>query len=162
MSIAAAGSKRSSLIIIGVDLVLTMVFVGTAIYAAVVNTTSARWVGVIGAMVTFAVGVVAAIWSYSIAYQISQTREVLARHLYLLIGHGIPHSVKRVLNSALAAQILVAVATMVARPTGPDGSPGTSLAVGCIVPVFGLGMNAWWVISHVEFAPRRRRSSPSP
>ena len=41
-----------------------------------------------------------------------------------------------------------------ARSESEDGSPGTSLAVGILVPMFGLGLNGLWCAFHGVFPPR--------
>ena len=55
---------------------------------------------------------------------------------------------------ALAAQVAIAVVTTLARPDGPDGNPGSSLALGFLVPMFGLGLNGLWAAFHGRFPPR--------
>jgi len=62
-----------------------------------------------------------------------------------------------VLNGLLAAQVAVATVTTFARLDGPDGNPGSSLAVGFLVPMFGIGMNGLWASRHAAFGPRPRR-----
>jgi hypothetical protein len=54
----------------------------------------------------------------------------------------------------LAIQVSVALATALARSESVDGSPGTSLAVGILVPMFGLGLNGLWCAFHGVFPPR--------
>ena len=44
----------------------------------------------------------------------------------------------------LAAQVVTATVTTFARLDGPDGKPGSSLAVGFLVPMFGFGLNGLW------------------
>ena len=44
--------------------------------------------------------------------------------------------------------------TTLARLNGPDGSPGSSLAVGFLVPMLGFGLNGWWASFHGDFATR--------
>ena len=56
--------------------------------------------------------------------------------------------------SLLAVQIVVGLATALARPNQTDGSPGTSLALGVLVPVFGFGLNGLWAAFHGTFAER--------
>ena len=43
---------------------------------------------------------------------------------------------------------------MTTSATGPDGSPGSSLAVGILVPMFGIGLNGLWCAFHGVFEPR--------
>ena len=54
----------------------------------------------------------------------------------------------------LAIQVSVALVTALARSESDDGSPGTSLAVGILVPMFGLGLNGLWCAFHGVFPPR--------
>jgi hypothetical protein len=54
----------------------------------------------------------------------------------------------------LLIQTVTAFATAVWRLDGPDGNPGSSLAVGLLVPMFGLGMNGLWAAYHADFGPR--------
>jgi hypothetical protein len=55
----------------------------------------------------------------------------------------------------VVVQFGTALATTLARPNGPDGSPGSSLAVGFLVTMFGLGLNGLWAAYHGRFAPRQ-------
>jgi hypothetical protein len=57
------------------------------------------------------------------------------------------------------AQFAVALATTLARPDGPDGNPGSSLAVGFLVPMLGFGLNGLWAVRHGRFEPR---GAPAP
>ena len=55
---------------------------------------------------------------------------------------------------SLLAQFAVALGTTFARPDGPDGNPGSSLAVGFLVPMLGFGLNGLWAVYHGNFAAR--------
>lgn len=140
--------------IIRVNLALTTIFTITAAYAAAVFSTPAQWVGAVTAMVLFAIGVFAFIWSYWNAVQRSRTDEISVTQLYLLMGDAIPAPVRRTMNLTLLVQAAVAVSTTLARPNGPDGNPGSSLAVGFLVPMLGFGLNGLWAASHGNFAAR--------
>lgn len=140
--------------IVRVDLVLTMVFAATAVFAATVFSTTAQWVGAVTAMSLFAIGVFAFLWSYWAAVQKSRTLEIGVAQLYLLLGEAIPTPVKRTLNTLLVAQFAIALATTLMRPDGPDGNPGSSLAVGFLVPMLGFGLNGLWAVTHGTFRPR--------
>lgn len=140
--------------LITADLVLTGLFAATASYAAAVFSTTAQWVGAITALSCFAIGVFAFIWSYWTAVQASRTREIAVTQLYLLMGDAIPASVRRTMNLTLLVQVVVAVATTFARPNGPDGNPGSSLAVGFLVPMLGFGLNGLWASRYGNFAMR--------
>lgn len=56
--------------------------------------------------------------------------------------------------SMLAIQTVVGIGTAVGRSEAADGSPGTSLAVGVLVPMFGIGLNGLWCALHGVFPPR--------
>ena len=140
--------------IIRVNLVLTAIFTVTAAYAAAVFSTPSQWVGAVTAMVLFAIGVFAFIWSYWNAVQRSRTDEISVTQLYLLMGDAIPSPVRRTMNLTLVVQFAVAISTTLARPDGPDGNPGSSLAVGFLVPMLGFGLNGLWAAFHGNFATR--------
>ena len=136
------------------NLALTTVFGLTAAYAAISFTTTAQWVGAVTAMVLFAIGVFAFLWSYWNAVQRSRTDEISVTQLYLLLGDAIPAPVRRTMNLTLTVQFVVAIVTTLMRPNGPDGNPGSSLAVGFLVPMLGFGLNGLWAVTHGRFAPR--------
>lgn len=140
--------------IVQVNLALTAVFAVTATGAAVVFSTTWQWIGAVTAMVLFTVGVFAFLWSYWNAVQRSRTDEIAVTQLYLLMGDAIPSAVKRVMNLTLASQFAIALATTLARPDGPDGNPGSSLAVGFLVPMLGFGLNGLWAVYHGNFSTR--------
>lgn len=139
---------------IRLNIVLTAVFAVTATYAAVVFDTTAQWVGAATAMTLFAIGVFTFLWSYWLAVQRSRTAEIAVTQLYLLLGPAIPSAVKRAMWGTLATQLAIALATTLARPNGSNGSPGSSLAVGFLVPMLGFGLNGLWAARHADFAVR--------
>lgn len=147
-------------LIVRVNIALTAVFAVTAAYAAAVFSTPAQWVGAITAMVLFTIGVFAFLWSYWNAVQRSRTAEISVTQLYLLLGDAVPQPVRRAMNLTLLVQIAVAVATTLARPNGPDGNPGSSLAVGFLVPMLGFGLNGLWAAYHGNFAARTGAKLP--
>jgi len=142
--------------LVRVHLVLTAGFVITASWAAASFSTLAQWVGAVTALVLFAVGVASFLWGFFNAVQRSRTEEISVTQLFLLLGPATPSPVTRVMNAALAVQVITAVSTTLARPNGPDGNPGSSLAVGFLVPMLGLGLNGLWAAHHGRFEPRRR------
>jgi len=147
--------------IIRVNMALTAVFTVTAAYAAAVFSTPSQWIAAITAMVLFAIGVFAFIWSYWSAVQRSRTHDIAVTQLYLLMGDAIPPPVRRTMNLTLLVQFAVAISTTLARPNGPDGNPGSSLAVGFLVPMLGFGLNGLWAAAHGDFATRTRRQGPT-
>lgn len=140
--------------IVVVDAVGTVVFAITAIYAAVVFSTASQWVGAITAMSLFAIGVFAFLWSFWNAVQRSRAEQIGVMQMYLLLGDPTPPRVRRAMLAMLAIQVVVAFATALGRSEADDGSPGTSLAVGILVPMFGLGLNGLWCAFHGVFPPR--------
>lgn len=154
---------RAGEMIVLADVIGTVGFVVTATYAAVVFSTAAQWVGAITAMALFAVGVFVFLWSFWSAVQRSREEQIGVMQMYLLLGEPTPPRVRRIMLAMLALQIGVAFITAFARSESDDGSPGTSLAVGILVPMFGLGLNGLWCAFHGNF-PRRAdvvASSPS-
>jgi hypothetical protein len=57
------------------------------------------------------------------------------------------------LNGLLLVQVVVAIATAIAR-SSTDGKAGSTLAFGILVPMMGLGMNGLWASVHGKFSPR--------
>jgi len=143
--------------------ILTAVFVATALYAAIAFTTAAQWVGAITAMSLFSVGVVVFLWGFWNAVQRSRTEELAVTSVFLLTGGCAPSRVRRQMNLMLGVQVVTAFATTFWRSTGPDGNPGSSLALGILVPMLGLGMNGLWASRHGVFGERLfNNSRPSP
>jgi hypothetical protein len=147
-------TRRAGDVIVLADVIGTGAFVVTAVTAAVVFSTASQWVGAVTAMALFAVGVFAFLWSFFNAVQRSRDEEISVTQVYLLLGAPTPPRVRRVMLSMLAIQIVVGLATAIARSKAPDGSPGTSLAVGVLVPMFGIGLNGLWCAFHGVFPPR--------
>ena len=142
-------------VIIRADAVATALFGVTAAYAAISFSTAAQWVGAVTALALFAVGVFAFLWAYWNAVQRSRTDEISVVQLFLLTGTPTPPRVRRTMNALLVAQVLIATVTTLARPDGPEGNPGSSLAVGFLVPMLGFGLNGLWAAYHGDFPPRR-------
>ena len=160
--VSSAGSPASTMrfgtVVVQADLIGTVVFGVTATYAAISFSTFAQWVGAVTALVLFAIGVFSFLWAYYNAVQRSRHEEISVTQLYLLAGSPTPSWVKRRMWSALFAQIAIAAITTISRPDGPDGNPGSSLAVGFLVPMFGIGLNGLWTAFHGRFPPRQRKA----
>ena len=135
----------------------TALFIVTGALAAVFFTPVLQWIAAITALGLFAAGVFCFLWSYLHAVQRSRTDEISVASLYLLTGPATPPALKRQLLGLLAVQVVTATATTFARLEGPDGEPGSSLAVGFLVPMFGFGLNGLWAAAHGSFPPRRRK-----
>jgi hypothetical protein len=71
--------------------------------------------------------------------------------VFLLLGDVAPARVRRVMLSLVFIQFAVGLLTTLGRPNGPEGSPGSSLAVGLLVPMFGFGLNGLWAAFHGRF-----------
>jgi hypothetical protein len=141
-------------VIVRADLLGTAMFVVTAVVAAASFSTTSQWVGAVTAMTLFFLGVLAFLWAFYNAVQRSRSEQVSVTQLFLLLGNVAPARVRRTMLALLLVQCLTALVTTFARPNGPDGSPGSSLAVGFLVPMFGFGLNGLWAAYHGRFAPR--------
>jgi hypothetical protein len=151
-------THRFGTAVVGANLIGTAIFGVTAAYAAISFSTVAQWVGAVTALALFTVGVFSFLWAYWNAVQRSRHEEISVTQLYLLAGPPTPRWVKRRMWLSLAAQVTIATVTTLARPDGPDGNPGSSLAVGFLVPMFGIGLNGLWAAFHGRFPPRERRA----
>ncbi len=141
-------------VLIRLNIAGTLVFVATSTAAAVLFTTGWQWVGAITALVLFLVGIAAFLWSFWNAVQRSRGEQVAVTQLYFLSGGVAPSPVRRIMLSLLLVQCVAGLVTALARPNQPDGSPGTSLALGVLVPVFGFGLNGLWAAFHGRFDER--------
>jgi hypothetical protein len=144
--------------IVQVNLIGTGVFVVATVVAAAVFTNAARLVGVVVALALFAIGVFAFLWSYWTAVQRSRVDNISVAQLYFLGGGSTPAPVKRIMNAALLGQVVVGLGAAIAR-SSTNGHPGSTLAFGILVPMFGLGLNGLWCATHGTFAPRQQENS---
>ena len=154
MTIEDVEERTAGEVVVAGDVAGTVVFGVTAALAAIVFTTFWQWVAAVTALALFAVGVFAFLWSYYNAVQRSRHDEIGVAQLYLLLGPPTPSRVRRVMLGALAAQVAIALVTTFARLDGPDGQPGSSLALGCLVPMLGFGLNGLWAAYHARFPAR--------
>lgn len=154
MTVERAATVRHGDVIIRADIVGTLVFTATATAATVIFTSGVQWVAAVTAIVLFFTGIAAFLWSFYNAVQRSRTEQVAVTQLYLLAGGVAPRPVRRVMLSLLAVQIVVGLVTALGRPNSADGSPGSSLALGVLVPMFGLGMNGLWAAYHGTYTSR--------
>jgi hypothetical protein len=136
------------------NLALTAVFVAMSIVAAVTFTAPWKTIGVAVSLGCFSVGIVAFLWGYWTAVQRSRTDNISVAALYFLVDNCAPQSVARLMNGALAVQVVVAVATAISRTT-TDGRTGSTLAFGVLAPMMGLGLNGLWGATNGTFAPRQ-------
>ena len=148
------GHTTQGLVIQRTNFVCTTLFIVTALYAAIVFDTIAQWVGAVTAMTLFAIGVATFLWGFWNAVQRSRHEDIAVSEVYFLLRDAAPRGVRRSMNAMLLAQIITAFGTTFARTSGPDGRPGSSLAVGILVPVLGIGLNGLWSSRYGKF-PRR-------
>ncbi len=141
-------------VIVRTDVIATAVFAVSATIAAVVF--DGVWTGLAAAiaLVLFFVGIAAFLWAFWNAVQRSRGEQVAVTQLYLLTGGVAPGRVRSTLLLALGVQCVVGLGTAIARPNAADGSPGSSLALGVLVPVFGFGMNGLWAAFHGRYQDR--------
>ena len=147
-------SESAGSIIVQANLIGTVLFALSALTAAVTFGSTARAVAAAVALVLFFTGIVAFAWSFWNAVQRSREEQIGVMQMYLLLGPPTPARVRSIMLSMLATQVIVALVTALARSESEDGSPGTSLAVGILVPMFGLGLNGLWCAFHGVFPPR--------
>jgi hypothetical protein len=148
----APGDSGHSIVL--ADAVGTAAFVITASIAAIVFSTASQWVGAITAMSLFTVGVFVFLWSFWTVVQRSRIEQIAVTQVYLLVGAPTPPGIRRRMLALLAIQCVTALITALARTEQEDGSPGTSLAVGVLVPMFGLALNGLWAGQHGVFPSR--------
>ncbi len=145
----------SSSLILRVNVVGTVMFVVSSVAAAVIFIQPARLIGVVIALGLFAIGVFAFLWSYWTAVQRSRDDDIAVTQLYFLSGPSTPKKVKRVMNGSLIVQTVTSLSAAIAR-SSTDGRPGSTLAFGILVPMFGLGLNGLWCAQYGTFSPRQR------
>jgi hypothetical protein len=139
---------RSNILITGVFTVLTFV-------AAWLFTPGLRGMIVAVDLALFAIGCFAFIWSYFSGVQRSRTDEISVAGLFALAGGVAPRRITMVMNSCLAAQVVVGLIGAIVR-SSTDGRAGSTLAFGVLVPIFGLGLNGLWSSRLGVFPPRQQ------
>ncbi|MHB1090996.1 MAG: hypothetical protein ACYC0U_08070 [Ilumatobacteraceae bacterium] len=139
-------------ILVRINILGTGLFVISASVAAVMFTPVFRMLGVVVAMVLFAVGVAVFIWGYFTAVQRSRYESISVASLYFLLGDVANSKVRRLMNGCLIVQAVWGLLTAFAR-TSTDGRPGSTLAFGVLVPLFGIGLNGLWASRHGSFSP---------
>ena len=140
--------------IVRINVAATAVFVVVAIAAALVFDGAALTVAAVVSLALFFVGIAAFLWSFWNAVQRSRGEQVAVTQLYLLSGGVAPRQVRLTMMLALVAQCVVGLGRALARPNASDGSPGTALALGVLVPLFGFGLNGLWAAYHGRYVDR--------
>lgn len=143
---AALGGGATGAGVVAADLVGSVVFASAAVLATVWPEALAVPVAVLD-VALFAAGCVAFVWSFLVVVARSRTEAISVASTYFLTGGTAPSPVRLVLLGALAAQVVVALATASIRPF-------TALAFGILVPVYGLGLNGLWAARHGSFPGR--------
>ena len=118
-------------------------------------TTAAQWVGAITALALFAIGVFAFLWSYCNAVQRSRTDEISVTPAVPPARAADPAAgpADDARRCSLRRSSIAAGRRRSPGLDGPDGKPGSSLAVGFLVPMFGFGLNGLWAAYHGTFPP---------
>lgn len=123
-------------------------FAVTAVAAAASPDGPLKVPALVVAVGLFLAGCVAFFAGYARAVQRSRLDLIGVSDLFFMGGGVAPRGVRRSLLGAFGFQVVVALATAIARPY-------TSLAAGILVPVYGLGLCGLWGARHGTFAPRR-------
>lgn len=140
--------------IIQANVFLTALFVISAVLATVVFDEPWKKIAAGIALGCFAVGVVVFLWGYWTAVQRSRVDNIAVSSLYFLVDKCAPRAVAGLMNSLLAVQVVVSIATASIR-SSTNGEPGSTLAYGILVPMMGLGLNGLWGAFYGTFRPRR-------
>ncbi|CAB4603820.1 unannotated protein [freshwater metagenome] len=145
-------------IIVRINILLTLIFVTSSIVSAVAFSQPWKTIAVVVSLACFAVGITVFLWGYWSAVQRSREDNISVAAMYFLVDGAAPSRLAVVMNSTLAVQVVVAVATALSR-SSTDGRPGSTLAFGILVPMMGLGFNGLWAAEHGVFDPRRVEGS---
>lgn len=143
----------TSRMVVAVNAWATGAFAVSAVLAAAVFAPPFTAIAVVVDLVCFSVGVVAFLWGYWTAVQRSRADEISVAGMYFLLGSVAPSQVAHRMNGLLGAQVIIGLATALARPS-TDGKAGSTLAFGILVPMLGLGLNGLWASVHGAFPPR--------
>ena len=145
-------------LIVKINLAMTGLFAVASVVAATAFSQPWKSIAVVISLLCFAIGITVFLWGYWTAVQRSRTDEISVAAMYFLIDGAAPASVARILNSTLAAQVIVAIATAISR-SSTDGKAGSTLAFGILVPMMGLGFNGLWASMYGTFSPRQLADS---
>ena len=129
------------------DWVGTAAFVATALVATGAFNDATEAVAFAVAVALFLLGVVAFGAAFFKAVGRSRTELIGIGQLFFVSGGTAPAAVKRSLLGAFAVQVVVGLATAIARPY-------SSLAAGTLAPLYGLALTGLWAARHGTFPPR--------
>ena len=141
-------------LIVKINVAMTALFVVASVVSAAAFSQPWKSIAVVVSLACFAIGITVFLWGYWTAVQRSRTDEISVAAMYFLVDGAAPSKVAAILNSTLAIQVVVAVATAIAR-SSTDGKAGSTLAFGILVPMMGLGFNGLWASIHGSFSPRQ-------
>ena len=147
-------------LIVRADVVGTAIVVVAGVLGALSSGLAKSVVAPVSA-VAGAVGIATFVWSYFHAIGRSREHEISVSQLYGVVGTVAPKSVKRSLQRALLAQIVVAIAVMAFGFSRTKPEQFNWAAVIIVVPMFGMGMNGVWVSRHGTFGPRILTARPT-
>ncbi|MGH9278612.1 MAG: hypothetical protein ACRD12_10980 [Acidimicrobiales bacterium] len=125
----------------------TAAFGITAVAAAAYPEPAAEVPAFVVAITLFAAGCLAFVVAFLRAVARSRTEAISVADVFFLTGETAPRAVKRHLLGALGVQVVLALATAIARPY-------SSLAAGTLVPVYGIGLCGLWAARYGTFARR--------
>ena len=132
----------------------TGIFIAVTVFAAVTFTDASKAIVVVVDLILAAVGVFAFLTGYWTAVQRSREDEISVAELYFMMNNVAPVQIRKLMMWCLASQAVVGIGGAFARPN-TDGKPGSVLAFGVLVPLFGLGLNGNWTANNGTFAARR-------
>jgi heme A synthase len=135
----------------------TGVFIAVTLFGAITFSDASKAIVVAVDLGLAAIGVFAFLLGYWTAVQRSRTDEISVTELYFMVNNVAPANIRRLMVWCLTSQVVVGVAGAITRPN-TDGKPGSVLAFGVLVPLFGLGLNGHWTANNGTFGPRRRKS----
>ncbi len=101
----------------------------------------------------FAVGTGAMLWAYALGVSRSRTDLIGIPGLFFLAGGVAPAATQRQLRTAVAVEVVAAVAAAAIRPF-------SEVAFGILAPMFGLGLMSMWGGRYGEFSPRPPKATP--
>lgn len=138
-------ADEPGLTLLRADVIATAVFTVIQILAAAVGAKGLLVVSVALALALFLAGIAGYLVGFLGAVGRSRHEEVDLAGLFLLADA--PRTVRRVLASAFAVQVVVALAAAAVRPF-------SALAFGILVPLFGGATACLWSARYGDFPPR--------
>ena len=132
----------------------TGVFIAVTAFGAATFSDPSKTIVVVVELVLAAIGVFAFLSGYWTAVQRSREDEISVAELYFMMNNVAPAPIRKLMIWCLTSQAVVGIGGAFVRPN-TDGKPGSVLAFGVLVPLFGLGLNGNWTANNGTFAARR-------